>query len=1010
MSVIIFSNLLRGVTGLDKSVVCTANNLSKDGYDVHVITIVGRNGGFNDAKPRFYLNPDVKLYTIQSMYPSDASNFELKFQHALTVKQPFLTAEFSKHDLEVLRGIEDRLNNKDFIIFTHPLQSYIYKIACQSTKCRTILQIHGNYEYEPHNLELLLKSREIIKSLQIVSSGMLPSLKKITGFPERSIHFIPNIHESKNILRSPEGKVVAIVGSLQERKNQIDAIKTLETILETEAVIHIWGNTAGQYYTEVKKYLEISPAKDRVVFKGIGSEDEIYKETDIILMTSHSEGFGYIMLEAASHKIPSVVYDFDFGPRDIIENGVNGYIVKKGDYAEAGRKIKKLLEDREHYNCVALNAYNTYLNKFSAEAIVYKYKELIGFEEKHTDLLMLKKNDIRINFLKDFKRVFRWGRHQHDIITLRPIDNLSVNRIELVAKFDPYDVKGRKRVSTTEIRQNISFGNGDVQIKIKSSLLDVKLRGAGRKYLAYLDIDGNKHYLFNTMQGGGWQKVEEYYPQHKVLSGEYDLNQVESLLTSDGLNIKYPSFELVQDITNEHGVSLPYKTVYYKQYGIFTPFINVNGEYNKLTIKMNSGIRLSINIPQLSYSEIYEKVNRLENDYDLCNLVVGDIYIWELIKVSVIESLMEFYGNWGKHFSKVVNIDHSYSGGKSINKLTSAHRLVFEFPRKSDVDKKTITLQTDNAVVIEYPQEKGYSNRSYENGSNVYPIKDFFDFQHSVHLDANEKYKPGILEQIFEREFNINVNFESFVNFRILKYKREYSFWYNLLKKNRFKEVIVPSAYWSPGIIKAAKDNGISTSDVQYALITDKHPNYSFSKRKEYSPDNIYLWSNFWGNDFLPYKSIEVIKNYFVLRQFELLDVSESIDYVVASQPRVGSRINEFVFKLADKFPNKSIVYALHPDESISHYPMTSKLIDMKNVKIVESDTLTYIAKAKSCIGVYSTSLYEAAFLGKKVYVINAPGYDIVQSGIETGIFKLISSADEICDYEVDIITTSMIY
>ena len=50
------------------------------------------------------------------------------------------------------------------------------------------------------------------------------------------------------------------------------------------------------------------------------------------MLTSHSEGFGMVLLEAISFGLPCISYDCPSGPRDIIENDVNGYLVPMDDF------------------------------------------------------------------------------------------------------------------------------------------------------------------------------------------------------------------------------------------------------------------------------------------------------------------------------------------------------------------------------------------------------------------------------------------------------------------------------------------------------------------------------------------------------------------------------------------------------------------------------------------------------------------------------------------------------
>ena len=69
------------------------------------------------------------------------------------------------------------------------------------------------------------------------------------------------------------------------------------------------------------------------------------------------------LLEAAGHACPTVSYDINYGPAEIIQNGVNGCLVPNGDSHGLYVTLANLLEDQPK------------LQEFSAhaQAVVTKY-------------------------------------------------------------------------------------------------------------------------------------------------------------------------------------------------------------------------------------------------------------------------------------------------------------------------------------------------------------------------------------------------------------------------------------------------------------------------------------------------------------------------------------------------------------------------------------------------------------------------------------------------------------
>lgn len=94
-------------------------------------------------------------------------------------------------------------------------------------------------------------------------------------------------------------------------------------------------------------------------------------------MTSHSESFGLVLVEAANYGLPLIAFDSAQGANEIIENNKNGFLVKNRNAEEMITKIEELLNDSSKMQYFSKNSKNTAL-KFSKEAISKEWNKFLN--------------------------------------------------------------------------------------------------------------------------------------------------------------------------------------------------------------------------------------------------------------------------------------------------------------------------------------------------------------------------------------------------------------------------------------------------------------------------------------------------------------------------------------------------------------------------------------------------------------------------------------------------------
>jgi glycosyltransferase involved in cell wall biosynthesis len=89
---------------------------------------------------------------------------------------------------------------------------------------------------------------------------------------------------------------------------------------------------------------------------------------DVLCLPSYREGFGSVIIEAASAGIPAVASNI-YGISDAIETGVTGLLHTAGDIADLQSKMKQMMEDPELRKRMGANARLRAQRRFSKELV-----------------------------------------------------------------------------------------------------------------------------------------------------------------------------------------------------------------------------------------------------------------------------------------------------------------------------------------------------------------------------------------------------------------------------------------------------------------------------------------------------------------------------------------------------------------------------------------------------------------------------------------------------------------
>ena len=210
-------------------------------------------------------------------------------------------------------------------------------------------------------------------------------LEHFGGVPDRVV-VIPNgidLQRVDRLSREPcpelpsfDGVTVIMVARLCPGKDfstLIDAVAGAQKTIRVRLVLV----GEGDYQNEIEEMISRQNLGQQVLLLGYQSNPfKFMKRSDCFVLSSFHEGFGNVLVEAMALGLPVLSSDCPTGPREIIENGENGFLFPVGDKDALMSLILRLQSDAELRAKLSRAALQRAQN-FESRAMVTRYEDLI---------------------------------------------------------------------------------------------------------------------------------------------------------------------------------------------------------------------------------------------------------------------------------------------------------------------------------------------------------------------------------------------------------------------------------------------------------------------------------------------------------------------------------------------------------------------------------------------------------------------------------------------------------
>jgi len=357
-----------GYGGIEKAV-CSMANMFADRYKVEIISVYDMPNA-----PAYRIDERVKVRYLLDDVPNRD-----EWRAAIEAKAPGAIVKESLRAVKILRdkrrGVTDAIRGiGDGIIITTRHEDNMLLSKYGSPNVLKIAQLHHDHRFAKDIVEGFKKSYGNIDILAMLTPGLRDEaaemMKGVNGHTR--VVYIPNFleHFPENTDTRRE-KIVLAVGRLDE-------VKRFDLLIREFAKLHgraeqwtlrIAGD--GKERENLEGLIKELGAEDFISLLGRLDSTEVEREmlsASIYAMTSSSEGFPFVLLEAQSCALPVVAFDVRVGPGAILRDGENGFLVPEGEHEMFRTRLKELMDDGELWKRVSDNAKET-ADGFSMEKV-----------------------------------------------------------------------------------------------------------------------------------------------------------------------------------------------------------------------------------------------------------------------------------------------------------------------------------------------------------------------------------------------------------------------------------------------------------------------------------------------------------------------------------------------------------------------------------------------------------------------------------------------------------------
>lgn len=329
MKIVIIEQDIDVMGGVERIISTLANNLCKDN-EVYILS-----EHKNNAQPFFKYDSSIKInYIIDK---SKNNRFDRKNNTFLNRLTDYIDSKIDKIITCFINSEMKRiLKEADCIIFgrVHIAVKIIPYLQKNNIKCKILVRDAIHLESFDKKIKRKVKKYfpQNVNTFIVSSDESIEEYRKFFSNTPNNVS-LRKIYNPLGII--PQGKynydskTIVSLGRLDNQKGFDDLILAFNLIHKKfpDWKLKIYGK--GPFEKKLVDLLKEHDLKESVeILPGTKNVVGVLNESSIFVMTSRYEGYANMLVEAMSCGMPVISYNWLMGANDIIDDGINGTIVK----------------------------------------------------------------------------------------------------------------------------------------------------------------------------------------------------------------------------------------------------------------------------------------------------------------------------------------------------------------------------------------------------------------------------------------------------------------------------------------------------------------------------------------------------------------------------------------------------------------------------------------------------------------------------------------------------------